>query len=111
MTEPVTTTELKRAIAEVTKHVTKCFDDAEKWNHQRMLDHEAQERLMIEPIRKLLEKHEKMLMNPSALDPGLSLRVDRLEEHKRGQKASFGVIAGISALNFLELIKRLVTSV
>lgn len=111
MTEPVTATELKRAISEVTKHVTRCFDDAEKWNHQRMIDHETQERLMVEPIKKLLEKHEKMLMNPSAIDPGLSLRVDRLEEHKKGQKAGFSIIASISALNFLELVKRLVTNI
>ena len=109
MNHAVTTTELSKAIDDLRKHVTKCFDDQEAWNSKRMEEHEAQERLMIEPIKKLLERHDKILMNPSAIDPGLSVRVDRLEEHKKGQKAGFMAVAGISGLNFLELIKRLVT--
>jgi hypothetical protein len=103
----ITSQELKIAIEELKKHVVKCFDDQERWNHKRMEDHEAQERLMIEPIQKILERHDKLLMNPSSLDPGISVRVDRLETEKRGTSAKLGVLSLLTATNFVELLKRL----
>lgn len=72
-------------------------------------EHEKQERQMMEPIMHILNKHDDAIYGTDDDNTGLKIKVDRLEESKRGNNAKMGVLSLITTMNFVELVKRLFT--
>ena len=99
---PVTVRELQALSASVN-NIKK--DMAQMFKH-----HEKQERQMLEPIMHLLNKHDDAIYGTDDENLGLKIKVDRLEESKRGNNAKIGVLSLITTMNFVELLKRVFVS-
>ncbi len=77
---------------------------------QMFKNHEEQERLMLEPMIAILEKHDASIFGTDDDNPGLKIKVDRLETHKSNTGVKMSLLAFFTTTNFLELIKRIFVS-
>lgn len=86
----ITYSELLVFEEKLKKHMTSLFEDQERWHNQRMKDHEAQERLMMEPIIKLVAELDNRLSSTNQSDLGLSYKVQALEQEQSVIKDKLG---------------------
>lgn len=77
---------------------------------QMFKNHAEQQRLMLEPIMAIIERHDSAIFGTDDDNPGLKIKVDRLETHKSSAGVKMGLITFFTTTNFLELIKRVFIS-
>lgn len=70
-------------------------------------DHEKQERQMLEPVMRLLNKHDDALYGTDDDNPGIKLKVDRLETSKKSSGMWVTILTFFTTTNFVDLVKRL----